>query len=252
MRRVLTLTLALIIALASSVAFAQSPAEKAGARRESQRGWELMKAEKFEEAEKAFQQAVQLDPSFEFAFYGLGRASMALKKFVSAVSAFTRCKDLYEARAGQQFATAQDRQRYRQDRLTELDEVTRQLQSGPQTAAVQEQLRQVSEQRRQIQEAISHGNEVSMTESTVPAWVTLSLGSAYFRNGNLPEAEKAYKTTITTDPKSGEALNNLAVVYMETNRIDEAAASLKAAKKAGFKVNPNLEQEIQDRQRKKP
>ena len=91
-----------------------------------------------------------------------------------------------------------------------------------------------------------------MTESTVPPWVTLSLGSAHFRNGNLPEAEKAYKATITTDPKSGEALNNLAVVYMETNRLEEADASLKAAKKTGFKVNPNLEQDIQDRLRKKP
>ena len=252
MRRACILLFVIISSVTSSFAFAQSPADKAASRRESQRGWELMKAEKFEEAEKAFQQAVQLDPNFEFAFYGLGRASMALKKFVSAISAFTRCKDLYEARAGQQFTSSQDRQRYRQDRLTELDEVTRQLQSGPQSAAVQEQLRQVSEQRRQIQEAISHGNEVSMTESTVPAWVTLSLGSAYFRNGNLPEAEKNYKASIASDPKSGEALNNLAVVYMETNRLVEADASIKAAKKAGFKVNPNLEQDIQDRLRKKP
>ena len=116
MRRAFTFLVASVIALTSAIAFAQSPAEKAGARRQSQRGWELMRAEKFEEAEKAFQQAVELDPNFEFAFYGLGRASMALKKFVSAVSAFTRCKNLYEARAGQQFTTAQDRQRYRQDR----------------------------------------------------------------------------------------------------------------------------------------
>ena len=51
MRRALTLTIALIIGLTSASAFAQSPAEKAGARRQSQRGWELMKTEKFEEAE---------------------------------------------------------------------------------------------------------------------------------------------------------------------------------------------------------
>jgi hypothetical protein len=39
---------------------------------------------------------------------------------------------------------------------------------------------------------------------------------------------------------------------METNRLEEADASLKAAKKTGFKVNPNLEQDLQDRLRKKP
>ena len=244
--------LAVLLSILSTFLFAQSPAEKAGARRQSQRGWEYMKSEKFEEAQKAFQAAIDLDQNFEFAYYGLGRADMALKQFVAAVGAFSKCSALYEARAGQQFASVQDRQRYRQDRLTELDEVTRQLQSGPQTAAVQEQLRQISEQRRQIQEAISRGNEVSMVESTVPAWVSLSLGSAHFRTGNLAEAEKAYKATIRTDPRSGEALNNLAVVYMETNRLEEADASIKAAKKPGFKVNPLLEQDIQDRLRKKP
>ena len=86
-----------------------------------------MKTEKIEEAAQAFQSAIDIDPQFEFAYYGLGRANMALRRYVLAVVAFAKCRDLYDARAGQQFSNAQDAQRYRQNRLTEIDEVTRQL-----------------------------------------------------------------------------------------------------------------------------
>ena len=82
---------------------------------------------------------------------------------------------------------------------------------------------------------------------SVPAWVSLSLGSAYFRSGKLKEAEIAYKDTVSADPKSGEALSNLAVVYLETERPALALTTLEAAKKTGFKVNPELEKVIRSK-----
>ena len=121
-----------------------------------------------------------------------------------------------------------------------MDEMIRQLQSGPQTAAVQDQLRQVQEHKRQIQEFITRGNNITIS-SGVPAWVSLSLGSAYFRSGKLADAETEYKAAISADPRSGEAHSNLAVVYLETQRFNEALESINAAKKTGFKVNPELE-----------
>lgn len=51
------------------------------------------------------------------------------------------------------------------------------------------------------------------------------------------------------DKRSGEAHNNLAVVYLETGRIAEAEESLQEAKKTGFKVNPLLEQAINDKKK---
>lgn len=249
--RALLVLFCVSLAVATASAQTVTPGDREKSRVQNRLGWDLMKSESFEQAAKAFQSSIDLDPEFEMPWYGLGRAHMSLKQFVLAISAFTHCRDLYVAEAGKQFTSSQDAQRHRQDRLTEIDEMIRQLNSAPQTAQTQEQLRQITEQRRQIQEAITHGNEVTMG-TNVPPWVSLSLGSAYFRAGKIVDAEREYKATISVDPKSGEALNNLAVVYLETNRIEEAAASLKAAKKAGFKVNPNLEQEIQDRQRKKP
>ena len=98
----------------------------------------------------------------------------------------------------------------------------------------------------QIQEYISLGYNMTIT-SGVPAWVSLSLGSALFRSGKLADAETEYKAAVSADPRSGEAHNNLAVVYLETERFNDALASINAAKKTGFKVNPELEKAVRER-----
>jgi tetratricopeptide (TPR) repeat protein len=209
-------------------------------------GFEHMRSEQWEKAAAAFQQAVDIDSEFELAYYMLGRADMALKRYVAASVAMLRCKELYLAQAGKRFSNAQEAQRYRNDRLTELDELIRQAQSAPPTTRSAEQLRQLGEQRRQLQDFVSRGNNMTIMTG-VPAWVSLSLGSAYFRSGKLAEAEREYKEAIATDSRAGEAHSNLAVVFLETGRVAEADASIKAAKKAGFRVNPQLEQDIKER-----
>lgn len=244
MRQVLALALA-VLTMAGTAA-AQPPPDRERARPHNRHGWELMTAESFERAAQSFQQAVAIDNTFEDAFYGLGRAQIALKQYVSAIATLTTCRKLYIAQAGRHFTNQQDAQRYRQDRITEIDEQIRQVQGMPPTAQQQNLLRQLNNQRRDIQNAIARGNDMSI-DATVPPWVSLSLGSAYFRSGKLADAEREFRAAIDTDSRFGEAHNNLAVVYLETNRIAEAEASLKNAKKAGFKVNPQLEQAIKDK-----
>ena len=179
-------------------------------------------------------------------YYGLGRAFMALKNFNYAIVAYVRCRDLYRAHAGRKFTSAQEAQRYRQDRLPEIDDQIRHVQTGAMTPARQELLRQLQNVRRDIQENVQRGNNMTL-ESSVPAWVSLALGSGYFRAGRLSDAEREYKTTIAADSRAGEAHSNLAVVYFETGRFVEAAGSLQSAKKSGFKVNPELEQAIREK-----
>ena len=147
------------------------------------------------------------------------------------------------------FTNQQEAQRYRQDRLTELDEVLRSLQTGPQTVRIQDQIRRVQEQRRQVQDYFQRGANITI-ENSVPAFVSLALGSAYFRAGKLEDAEREYKAAIAADSRTGEAHSNLAVVYFETERYADAERSLTAAEKAGFKVHPQLKQQIKDKLRK--
>ena len=244
-----TLTLAAItIALlaGASPALAQKPAIRERARIPMRIGQENMQVEKFEAAARNFQEAIDIEPTFEDAYYWLGRANMAMKKFPEAIAALAKSRDLYQAQAGRQFSNSQEAQRLRRDEIIEIDERIRSLQAGPQTVAVQDQIRQLQDYRRRVQDTISRGNNMTI-ENTVPAWVSLSLGSAYFRAGKMLDAEREYKVAIQTDPKSGEAHQNLAVVYMTLQRYADAEREIVAAKKTGFKVNPALEEEIRQK-----
>jgi tetratricopeptide (TPR) repeat protein len=243
MRHVLILLTALTLA---SPATAQTRADRERARVQNKLGWEDMRSEAWERAAKSFQNAIDIDPEFEIPHYGLGRAKMALKNFAGAIAAYERCRNLYRAQASRQFTNVQEAQRYRRDRITEIDEQLRQVQSMRQTVATADMIRQLQNQRRDIQESIQRGDNMSLA-SNVPAFVSLALGSAYFRSGQLADAEREYKATIAADSRSGEAHNNLSVVYFETGRYSEAAASLQSAKKAGFRVNPELERAIRER-----
>jgi tetratricopeptide (TPR) repeat protein len=244
MRRLLTLVT--LVVTVSAVALAQTQADRQRARIQNNLGWEDMRSEAWEKAVKSFQNAIAIDPTFETPYYGLGRAYMALKKFDFAIISYEKCRDIYRAQAGRQFTNAQEAQRFRQDRITEIDDQIRLTQSGPLTPSRAEQLRQLQNVRRDIQENIQRGNNMTI-ESGVPAWVSLALGSAYFRATRLSDAEREYKATLAADSKSGEAHSNLAVVYLETQRFNEALTEINAAKKTGFRVNPELEKAIRER-----
>ena len=58
------------------------------------------------------------------------------------------------------------------------------------------------------------------------------------------QAEFEWKAALEVNPKLGEAHNNLAVVYLQTGRFAEAEAAIKAAEKAGFRVNPQLKEDV--------
>ena len=242
MRR-LSLSLVMAIALSPAMAWAQRDQARDRAIPHYKVGLEEMRSEQWEKAAAAFERAVEIDPTFEMAYYTLGMTNLSWKRYAAAAAALAKCRDIYKAETGRQFANQQDAQRYRRDRILEIDDVIRQYSTGPQTAQSQQVLRQLTEQRQQIQEAIQRGTSMSL-DSTVPAYVSIALGSAYFRLGQLADAEREYKAAIAADAKTGEAHSNLAVVYLQTGRFEEAEKAVKSAEKTGFKVNPMLKEEI--------
>jgi protein O-GlcNAc transferase len=246
--RIRTIAAISVLTLGLASATAQTPVDRERAQLQNRLGWESMRVEAWESAAKSFQQAIQIDPEFEHPYYGLGRANMALRRYADAIAALVTCRGLYLAQAGRRFSNVQEAQRYRNNRLMEFDEMIRQVQTGPQSTRTRDMLRQVQNQRRELQEAIQRGNSASLN-MTVPAYVSLSLGSAHFRAGQMADAEREYKAAISSDSNSGEAHQNLAVVYMETGRIADAEREMAAAKKTGFRVNPQLEEDIKTRKK---
>jgi tetratricopeptide (TPR) repeat protein len=243
--------IAAALAVTIAAMAAQISSERERARPHYRAGEGFLRIEAWKEAAKSFQQAIDIDPQFEDAYYGLGRAQMALRQFTEAIASYSKCRDLYRAEGGRRFANQQEARRHWQDRMMEVDDVLRQYQQGTnpqQTAQTSQRIRQLQELRRDLQERLTRSLSVSL-ESKAPAFVSLALGSAYFRSSQLADAEREYKAAIDVDPRSGEAHSNLAVVYLETGRIADAERSVAAAEKAGFKVHPQLKQDIKDRKK---
>lgn len=233
---------AILVLLMAQPAAAQPNPLRERARQPYEEGLKHMQQEAFDEAAKAFEAAVAIDDSFDMAYYMLGRAHMARKQYAAAVYALEKSRNLHQAEATRSFANMQESERLRRERIQDLDRLISGLQLVPQTLRIQEQIRQLQERKRQLQDL--DRNRGLDTTKAVPAFVSLSLGSAYFRSGKMAEAEKAYEATVAADPKIGEAHNNLAVVYYETGRYAEAEQAVRAAERVGVTVHPQLKAAI--------
>ena len=210
-------------------------------------GLEHMRNESFDAALDSLRAAVIIDPSYEMAHYMLGRVQLMLRQYGAATNSLVKARDLFAAQATENFDNKADARRRRRDSINELTNLINQAQQARQTPQVQEQIRQYTERRRQLEDSDrEHGIS---RDQAVPAFVSLSLGSAYFRSGRLSDAEQAYSAAIAADSKMGEAHNNLAVVYMETGRLTDAEKAIKAAERAGFRVSPALKEEIKNRKK---
>lgn len=244
--RLTSFVLAVSLVLPSALAMSQTHATRDRAMPSYRAGLAFMQSERWAEAAQSFRGAIDTDATFEMAHYMLGRVHMAQKQYPDAVAALSRARDLYRAVAGRAFSEMNDQQVSRRDRIAEIDDAIRELQMKPQTNRIQEQLRQLVDQKRQVEQASQRAGNLSL-KTTVPAYVTLSLGSAYFRLNDLAEAEKAYKESLDADPRQGETHNNLAVVYFMTGRYREAEEAVRAAEKAGYRVNPTLKNNIKEK-----
>lgn len=257
--RLRTFVLTLLLA-SPAAALAQSPLHLSPDAERAQQyyklGWESLRSEAWAEAVTQFQRAIDIDRKFKLAHYGLGRSYMGLKKFSDATKAYETCKSLYEADAGEKFSNVQDADRMRQ---TDLDQIriaintlSSRSQSQQNAQATQNQIRRLRDEAQRIQlKRDAMTNNLSIA-SEVPAFVSLALGSAYFRQERFADAESAYKAAIDADTNAGEAHNNLAVVYMLTGRLDDSTKEVALAEKVGYRVNPQFKRDLEDKRKRKP
>jgi tetratricopeptide (TPR) repeat protein len=240
----------LLILLASLGALAAASSLDEQKRRDAEkayrRGEELARAESFEEAASYFRQAIKLDPLLSIAYYSLGQTQMALRRYPAAIEAYQGCRQSFERIAALDVGDRNALEKARQDEIRELRDSLVRVQQGKIKGATLSQEMGIEERLKVLEGAQMKGND---ERGGVPAEVMLALGSAYFRNGQLPEAEPAYKEAVATDAKLGPAYSNLAVIYMMTSRFADAKDAVKRAEKAGFPINPALKKEIDQREK---
>ena len=131
----------------------------------------------------------------------------------------------------------------RDDEIRELRDSIRDIQSGRIKLATGRDA-MVARLEHRISE-LDRMRQRGVTAYETPAEVSLALGSAYFRAGDLVSAEREWKAATAVNGKLGEAHNNLAALYAMTGRRQEAEEAVKQAERAGFHVNPQLKSDIQ-------
>ena len=206
-------------------------------------GLELLGAEQFEKAEREFLMAIELDSLFTLARYGLGQSYMAQRRYASAIVAFNGCRDAYQEIANLRQQDAFNADRLIIDEIQELRESISRVRSG-QIRNVGPATLQRLESRLDDLERM-RGTDVAH-RSYVPAEVLLALGSAYFRNQQIDDAEREWKAATAVNPSLGEAHNNLAALYAMTGRKSEAEVAIRAAERAGYRVNPRLKTDVRN------
>jgi tetratricopeptide (TPR) repeat protein len=243
----------------------QSPAPRPSVTPDFQRaqqhdraGWTRVDAKDFDGAAREFEAALQIYPEYADALHGLGKARMALKQYAAAASALERCRDSY-ARAGTQDAEQRlIANRARENQLAVLRRRLADLEAPMLTAtgrggapATSTDVIDLKQQIREIQAQREPG-PMTGQPTPVPAFVSLALGSAYFRLDRLADAEREFRAAIAVYPAFGEAHSNLALVCLLTGRAAEAQDHVRIAEEARFKVNPELKRQIRDALKKSP
>jgi protein O-GlcNAc transferase len=215
-------------------------------------GWTRVDAKDFDGAAREFEAALQIYPEYADALHGLGKSRMALRQYDAAARALERCRDSY-AHAGS--ADAEHRllaNRARENQLTILRRRLTDLER-PSTAATirgatpstNSEVLDLKQQIREIQ-ADREPGPVTGRPAPVPAFVSLALGSAYFRLDRLADAEREFRAAVAVEPQFGEAHSNLALVCLLTGRAAEAQEHVRTAEEAKFTVNAELKRQIRE------
>jgi tetratricopeptide (TPR) repeat protein len=204
-------------------------------------GEKLMLAEHWDDAAIELNQAVQFDPVFGMAFHDLGMCRMALRDYPAALKAFSDSRDAFHKVWDLGFTDSAQYDMRIDEEIDELNDglrfnqTLRPDQRNPFTEIkYQDKIKELQKQKRRGQ---SGGFET-------PAEVSLGLGSAYLRMGQLEDAEREYQAALKARPRFGEVHNNLAVIYLKTRRLEEAETQVRLAEKAGYTVPPGLKTDI--------
>jgi tetratricopeptide (TPR) repeat protein len=216
------------------------------AKQHDQAGWKALEGGHADKALTEFHAALQINPGYADALHGLGKANMALQRYPDAVSALERCRESYLHGGSADAERRLIETNARQAQIAKLkDELQRARQNPDQSSGANNYYANLTQQIRDL-EAVRDPGPVVTEEGAVPPFISLALGSAYFRVDRMADAEHMFREAIAADPKFGEAHSNLALVCLLTGRAKEADEHIRIAEEAKFKVNPELKRRVHE------
>jgi tetratricopeptide (TPR) repeat protein len=173
---------------------------------------------------------------------------MQTKRYPLAALAFVDAREAFRTRASHALEDQVGYERQVDEQIRALESLRRSLEpqdrNGPGRPKLVDPNATLQRVDAQISQLRAQRKRTPDRPEDTPAWISLALGSAYFRSDRMSDAEREYREALRAEPKLGEGHNNLAVVLMLTGRYEEADEEIKAAEKAGFRVNPQLKEDL--------
>lgn len=224
-----------------------TPSQQMQAQARLKEGQELLERERPAEAAAAFRDAIRLDRLLVMAHYGLGQASMAQKDWPEAVRAFGAARSSFDELVASDVTARLQRDQQRDDRVRELQDRISDMNTRATGGTVRATRNREARQTQWETEIalLQRAGRDGARAPELPPGIVLALGSAYFRNGQLADAEREYRAALRSRPMLGEAHNNLAVVLLLTARPQEARDAVEAARRSGFAVAQGLVRDIE-------
>jgi tetratricopeptide (TPR) repeat protein len=233
----------LLCATTAATAAQPKTTDHAEAIRHLRLGQEEMHVEHWDRAEAEFKSALKLEANLEMAHYGLGQVYMATKRYPAAVASYLACRDAWTANTSASASNDLSAERQLDDQIQALEDERNLLASGRVKSMLSGGPADLDRRITDLKTRRFHG---AAGVPVTPTWITVALGSAYFRSGAMADAEQQYRLALKVDAKLGEAHNNLAVICMLTGRYAEAGEEVASAERSGVRVNPQFKQDLRD------
>ena len=209
-------------------------------------GRSLMVTEKWPEAEREFKIATRMDPLLWYAHYDLGQTYMATRRYPEAETAYLAARQAFEDGVALRMTDKAKGNARLEEELEQLRDSVKLFQSGAGAKVSQPEnmVLRLEERIRQLEDQKGRG---ASDHVDLPPQISMALGSAFFRQNKLPDAQREWEAAVKVKPDFGEAQANLAVIYMMAGQFDESKAAIAKAEKAGYKVNPKLKEDLEAR-----
>ncbi|MDQ1348327.1 MAG: hypothetical protein QG573_1701 [Acidobacteriota bacterium] len=202
-----------------------------------------------EAARRELDKAISAMPQYSYAHLLMAKSWYLSKRYDEALPAIERAETAWREFAGiaadakSQQGDAQIRQRRNlQDQINTLQADFRQ-------AATQEQRDQIQNYITTLQRQIDdidrdQASRAPTALAALPAEYSFVHGNILLRRNQLSDAEPQYLRAIEANPKYGEAFNNLASLYFQAGRLEEARSVLQQARSRGLQINLELERAV--------
>jgi tetratricopeptide (TPR) repeat protein len=202
-----------------------------------------------EAARRELDKAIEAMPQYSYAHLLMAKSWYLSKRYDEALPAIERAETTWREFAGIAADAKADqgealirRRRGLQDQINALQQDFRQAATQQQRDQIQNY---ISTLQHQIEDIDRDQASRAPTEmAALPAEYSFVHGNILLRMNRLIDAEPQYLRAVEINPKYGEAFNNLASLYYQAGRMEEARSVLAQARGRGLPINLDLERAV--------